>query len=145
MGYAVISDLEACGLPAGALTGVTFDDQQRALDDASALADNFLGDTVTLPLGKPYDRTLVRMVCVLAAWDLICLRGFNPSNVGDDVIKYRYEAAMDWLKRVANKQIRIVANQSVPESIQPDVSTNDSRGYGDIAGDGTVNFPGVLV
>ncbi len=141
MAYATRDDLDTCGLPAGALASVDDDVKDQALEDRSAYADSYLGDKVTLPLTAPYDRTLVRYVCYMAAWDLICFRGFNPDNPADTVMRQRYEDADKWLVRVANGQARINVIQAAPPSLQPDVSSNCQRGYGDMTGNGNTDDP----
>jgi phage gp36-like protein len=145
MSYATLDDLKSCGLPAGALAGVAFDVQNQALEDRSAYADGFIGDTCSLPLARPYDRTLVRCVCHLATWDLLLLRGFNPAVAGDAAAQYRAEQAEKWLLRVANKQVRLAVPENSNTSIQPDVATNCPRGWGDLDGSGTTDVPRVLV
>lgn len=136
MGYATLADLLTCGLPAAAIASIDDPTRQAALDDRSAYADTYLGDKETLPLLAPYDRTLVRYVCFLAAWDLICFRGFNPDNPGDAIVRQRYEDADKWLVRVANGQARlaIVRPGTAPQSLQPDVGSNCPRGIGDMFG-----------
>jgi phage gp36-like protein len=127
--YATIADLSSCGLPPSALASISIADKQAALDDHSAEADTYIGDKYQLPLGTPYDRTLVRMVCFRAAWDLLCLRGFNASDPTDAVVSQRADQALKWLERVANGQARLNVVQGTPESFQPDVSTNQLRGW----------------
>lgn len=144
MGYATLTDLSNCGLPAAALASLSNTVKQAALDDYSAEADTYLGDKYQLPLGTPYDRTLVRAVCHLAAWDLLTIRGYNPSDPTDAVVAGRAQLAREWLVRVSNGQARLNVVQSAPESLQPDVYTNEPRGFGDVGSGGT-DDPSVLV
>lgn len=140
--YATTTDLDNCGLPASALSSIDSAVKQVALDDHSAEADGYIGDKVTLPLTAPYDRTLVRMICFRAAWDLLCFRGYNPSDPSDAVVERRALMAEEWFKRVANGQIRLNVTQAAPESLQPDVYTAEPRGFGD-QGMGGTNDPAV--
>jgi len=135
--YATLSDLTSCGLPPGCLSGISDEDKQLALDDHSAEADGYIGDKFQLPLTPPVDRTLIRMICFRAAWDLLCFRGFNPSDPSDAVVERRALMAEEWLKRVANGQIRLSVTQAAPESAQPDVFTQPDRGFGDNGSGGT--------
>jgi phage gp36-like protein len=144
-GEVTLDDLKACSLPAGALAGVDFGVQQRALDDRWDYALGFIGDAATLPIAPPYPPVLVRMVCQLAAFDLICTRGFNPAKTGDAVVQMRAENAEKWLVRVANKQVTLNVNQTTPASDQPSIDSNEPRGFGDITGDGATDTPRVLV
>lgn len=140
--YATIADFEAAGLPTGSLSSLDRTTWNQALIRASAYADSFIGDKYTLPLGAPYPPALTDAVCQIAAWRLMCLRGYNPAVAGgssDAIIRQGYLDARDWLVRVANGQAALTVIQSVPESLQPDVSTNQQRGYGQLTGNGTVN------
>lgn len=140
--YATIDDFTTSGLPNGALAAIDKQTWQKALDRASAYANSFIGDKYALPLVSPYDPALVDAVCQVAAWRLLCLRGFNPNNPGDQVVRQGWEDATAWLTRVANGQASITVVQAVPPSYQPDTFSNQPRGYGDLAGNSTV-FPGV--
>lgn len=130
MGYATVADLAACGLPAAALASISDPTKLQALDDNSAVADTYMGDKYQLPLSPPYDRSVVRMVCYLAAWDLLGLRGYNPSDPTDQVVQRRAQIAIDFFQRVADGKARLNVVQAAPESLQPDVYTNESRGFG---------------
>ena len=141
MAYATLDDLDECGLPAGALSAIQPTVRQKALDKASAYADGFLRDQATLPLTAPYDPSLVDAVCQIAAWRLLCLRGFNPDNPGDQVIRQGWSDAVAWLTRVANQQVKLKLNQAQPIVPQPDVFSNQQRGYGDLFGTGGTDDP----
>lgn len=145
MAYATLTDLTNCGLPAAALASLSNDVKTAALEDFSAEADTYIGDKYQLPLGTPYDRTLVRAVCHLAAWDLLTIRGYNPSDPTDAVVAGRAQLAREWLVRVANGQARLNVVQSAPESLQPDVYTNTPRGFGDLDNSGGTDDPEVFV
>jgi phage gp36-like protein len=139
--YATTDDLKTFGLPAGALDGSPID-VQKALDAASAFADSYLGARYTLPITTT-DPALTIAVCGIAAWMLMSRRGFNPDNGSDPVIRQGYEDARAWLTRVANGQAVVQVVQAQPESLQPDLSSNTPRGYGDLIGDGSTDYPGV--
>ncbi len=142
--YATLDDLAACGLPPAALASIVPSVKQAALVKASAYADTFIGDAVTLPLQAPVDPTITDAVCQIAAWRLLCLRGFNPDNPGDAVVRQGYLDARDWLTRVANKQAKLNVVQGSPPSCQPDISSNPARGFGEIYGGGpAANNPAI--
>ncbi len=139
--YATIGDLNGCGLPAPALANMSLQDQQSALVRASRMADTFLRDRYTLPLQCPVDPTLTLWVCWMAAYFLLCTRGFNPNQSGiDQVVRMNYDDALKNLTRVANGQQQLCVRQAEPASQQPQVATNESRGYG---GFGGVDVPAV--
>jgi phage gp36-like protein len=127
--YATIADFEASGLPPGAIGDISKGEINMHLARQSAHADTYLGAKVTLPLSAPYDQQLVDAVCQMAAWRIMIRRGFNPDNNGDAVVRQGYEDAIKWLTRVANGQARLNVIQSAPESLQPNVVTNQERGY----------------
>jgi phage gp36-like protein len=137
--YATIDDFMNAGLPTGGLASIDKSIWNQALIRASSYADSFLGDKYTMPLTPPYPASLVDAVCQIAAWRLMCLRGYNPAVAGgtaDAIIRQGYIDARDWLVRVANGQASLVVIQAVPESLQPDVTSNCQRGYGDLTGTG---------
>jgi phage gp36-like protein len=139
--YATLDDLNGCGLPAPALAGLALDKQQAALVRASRMSDTFLRDRYTLPLHCPIDPALTLWVCWMAAYFLLCTRGFNPNQSGiDTVVRMNYQDALDNLKRVANGQQQLCVKQGAPSSEQPQIGTNESRGYG---GPGGLDVPGI--
>lgn len=129
MAYATIEDLQSAGLPPGALGSVSKTDQRAALERASAIASSYIGDKYQLPAGQPYDPALVDAVCQIAAWRLLVRRGFNPEQGQDNVIRQGYLDAVKWLERVANGQARLQIVESGGGSLQPNVLTNEVRGY----------------
>lgn len=136
--YATLSDFDLTYPPGAFGDRVSPTQRQQALVDASAEANSYLGDKLNLPLAPlqvppavaQYDRMLVRCVCKIAAWNCLCLRGFNPDNAGDQVVRVGYDDAIKWLTRVANGQATIAVMQTPTPSLQPNVSTNVQRGWG---------------
>lgn len=112
--YASLADLYKYGIPLAALNGITTEEQEAALDAASAMADDYLADVVDLPLEPDsWSFSLRRYVAVIAAYDLLRVRGFNPE--GSDVLIVReYERAMKWLENVSSKDISITIGQDPP-------------------------------
>lgn len=137
--YATIEDFMNAGLPTGALASIDKSIWNQALIRASSYADSFLGDKYSLPLTPPYPAALVDAVCQIAAWRLMCLRGYNPAVAGgssDAIIRQGYLDARDWLVRVANDQASLVVTQAVPSAVDPNVTSACPRGYGDLTGSG---------
>ncbi len=97
--YAELADLWDIGLPAGILEDLSAEEQDRALRVASDTADSYLRDQYDTPLVEwAYDLRMA--VCSIAAYNLICRRGFNPE--GSDLnFRQRFEDGMLWLKDVA--------------------------------------------
>lgn len=136
--YATIDDLDSAGIPPAALAGIALADKQAALVRASRVADTFLRDRYTLPLCCPFDPALVDWVVQIAAYRLMQRRGFNPNGGIDASIVLGYQDAVKSLTRVANGQQQLAVTQSQPESLQPELGTNVSRGYG---GPGGLDYP----
>jgi len=138
--YATLADFERVYPAAAYGDRVNPSQRQQALVDASREADSYIGDKVNLPLQAlavppnpyPFDRQLTRAVCKIAAWNCLALRGFNPDNPADVVVRTGYDDALKWLTRVANGQasIRWQQQETPTPSLQPDISTNCQRGYG---------------
>ncbi len=140
--YASIEDFLNAGLPTGALASIDKSIWNQALIRASAFADTFIGCKYTLPLGRPYDPSLVDAVCQIAAWRLMSLRGYNPAVSGgssDALIRQGFLDARQWLYEVSNGRAALTVVQATPESLQPDVYTSTQRGIGDLAGGGTLS------
>jgi phage gp36-like protein len=99
--YAVRADLAALGLLSGALSNVPTGTQDAALLAASGVADSYLQSQYTLPLTSwGYD--LLRAVCIIAAYDLMTSRGYNPVGNVDQNIRLRYLDVIAWLEGIAS-------------------------------------------
>jgi phage gp36-like protein len=105
--YATTTDLTRLGLPSGALTNVPTATQEEALDAASATMDGYLAQLFTLPLSA-WREDITRCCAVLAGWDLMVTRGFQPGAGNDETLRLRYEDAQrllrDWSARRATPQ-----------------------------------------
>jgi phage gp36-like protein len=130
--YAVVADLVRFGVNASALASVSSSDQQAALDNASALADSYLGARYSLPL-TTYGDDIKRAVCNIAAYDLLCVRGFNPAVGADVNYRMRREDAVRWLELVARQQVTPVGIVAGADQVavydEPCVTTSTKRGW----------------
>ena len=78
--YATTTNLVRLGIRAEALSGVATAVQEEALDAASAVADGYLrARGYVLPI-TAWSADLTRAVAILAAFDLLVTRGFEPSH-----------------------------------------------------------------
>lgn len=108
MSYASTSDLTAMGLPATALGALTGDQQQAALDNASALMDSYFRGRYELPL-LAWGSEVTQCCAVIAAYLLMNVRGFNPASGADVNLLNRYEqyagapGSFGWLDRVQRR------------------------------------------
>jgi phage gp36-like protein len=97
--YATTTDLANLGLIGGALSSMPGGAQTEALQAASAVADSYIGSHFVLPILQwGYD--LVRHVCIIAAYDLLTSRGYNPTAGADPNIRERYLDSLKWLDEV---------------------------------------------
>lgn len=97
--YAQPSDLANLGLVGAALANVTGTTQTAALVAASAVVDSYLESAYDLPLAN-YGSDLVRVTSVIAAYDIMTSRGYNPMAGADQNIRQRYLDAIAWLQQV---------------------------------------------
>lgn len=74
--------------------------QDAELLRASELLDGYLRQQFILPLVR-WGSDVVRMVCDVAAYRLVCLRGFNPELQGDSLYRDNFQAAELWMRDVA--------------------------------------------
>jgi phage gp36-like protein len=103
--YATTADFGTYGIPSAAQgSQLNAANIAAAILSASTMADGYLASQYTLPLSS-WGSDLRKVVCALAAWELMAgVRGFNPEG-SDSTIRQRYDDATDWLRRVASGQI----------------------------------------
>lgn len=114
--YAILADLYAFGLPLVAMGSVSVATQQRCLDARNDYADDKFRARYKLPLLTPYPDSLKLNICMLAAWDLLMIRGYNPGAAADVNIATRGELAMKWFDDVERQR----AHPDVRESTGPE-------------------------
>jgi phage gp36-like protein len=118
--YAVLADLYAYGMPLVAMGAVSTATQQAILDARNDFADDKLRARYRLPLVAPFPVSLKQNVCMLAAWDVMIARGYNPASGADTNIATRGEMAMKWFDDVERQR----AHPNVIEA-----SGGDEPGY----------------
>jgi phage gp36-like protein len=97
--YAVRADLANLGLIGGVLSSISTTAQDAALLAASGVADASLQSRYIMPLTQ-WGQDLVRCVCIIAAYDLLTAKGYNPATGADENIRERYLDQLAWLKEV---------------------------------------------
>jgi phage gp36-like protein len=80
-----------------ALTGIPDADLAKALEASSAEVDSYLRNRFTLPL-TTWGADLRRAVCILAAFDVLSVRGLDPQN--HKQLESRRKAVVEWLVKV---------------------------------------------
>jgi phage gp36-like protein len=126
-GYASIADLTTFGAPATAFASLTTDQKQGALDAASDLCDSFIRARYPLPL-LTWDSTIRQSVAIIAAYQLLVIRGYNPAGGADPNFEIRYKVAMRNLELIQKQQLHPnVTSVPTPSSLaaeQPGVNTS---------------------
>lgn len=102
--YATLTHLYAYGLPLVAMGSVLVATQQTILDGRNDYADDKMRARYRLPLQTPYPVSLIQNICMLAAWDIIMVRGYNPAAGADVNIAARGELAMKWFDDVERQR-----------------------------------------
>lgn len=134
MAYATRTDLTRLGLRAEALTGVSTEAQDAALEAASDVADSYLRSRYALPFTSWGD-DLRRAVAAIAALDIMSARGFNPANGSDDVLVQRQRDAIAWLRDVAQARATVSGGATSPTPTRharasaPRVASERTRGW----------------
>lgn len=134
MAYATTTQLASAGLPAQALAGVSSTIQGEHLDEASAVIDSYLRAAYTLPLATPYPSEVVRCCCHLAAYSLICWRGYDPAR-SPETFRQRHEDAILWLRDVSAGRAALAVSAD---------STSDLQEGGPRVQSGSVDTDGVV-
>lgn len=109
--YAALADL-AMVMPATALAAVPLATQQAILNSRCAFADDKMRARYRLPLLAPYPESLKQNVLFLAAYDVLCVRGYNPASGADQNVRLRYLDAMKWFDDVERQRCHPVAVES---------------------------------
>jgi phage gp36-like protein len=102
--YATLADLYVYGLPLNAMGTVSVAAQQAILDARNDFADDKLRARYRLPLVAPFPASLKQNVCMLAAWDVLMARGYNPASGSDVNIANRGEMALKWFDDVERQR-----------------------------------------
>jgi phage gp36-like protein len=111
--YATPQDFTLLGLPMEALDGVSFDVESH-LDAATAVVNSYLRGRYKVPLAAPYPLEITLATAVIAAWNFINVRGFDPENRTDISIRLRYEDTLvgrsgqkSWLQALADGKVNL--------------------------------------
>lgn len=123
MGYATVSDLTKYGMPATAFGQLTNGQMQAAIDVASGIVDSHLRARYSLPLIAWGDE-IIRVCAIIATYDLLSVRGYNPAAGADPNFRTRYEDSIKWLvlvqKQLAHPDVTPQVDQT-PEWSQPEM------------------------
>lgn len=131
--YATVDDLHAFGINKAAIANMSLvDDINPVLEAASRTVDSYLAKQMTVPLVF-VGGDVKRATCIIAAWDLMSGRGFNPDAGTAEVLETRYEQIIKWLTLIAEGTVE---PQPDPDegggaagAASPKVTSASSRGF----------------
>lgn len=125
MPYASQADLTNVGFNQNVQGALTPTQIAQALQDASDLADAAFtarygaGSTPLLA----WDTTITKAVAQIAAYYLLCIRGYNPNSAADQNFRTNYEDAIAYLGKVQRQQahprVTPAGSSANPGAIQP--------------------------
>jgi len=117
--YATLTDLATYGVSANALQTIPSVNQQAALDTASEYVASYLGSRFVLPL-KSWGADIRRAASIIAAYDLMFVRGYNPADGPDPELAKRHDDIVKWLNKIAEgKAVPEVQDSSVLAATDP--------------------------
>lgn len=103
--YATLQQLTDLGANERQLGGIAVEARTSALASASAQIDSYLSRVFKLPL-LAFGVELARAAAVIAAWDLISVRGFNPETSQGQLLKERYDDVVTWLGKISEGKVK---------------------------------------
>lgn len=103
--YATQQDLTDMGANERQLSGIAPEARDSALAGASAQIDSYLSRVFNLPL-LSYGKELSRACAVMAAWDLLSVRGFNAGTDQGQLLKDRYDDVLRWLEKISEGKVK---------------------------------------
>jgi hypothetical protein len=118
MGYATLTDMANFGFGPTAFGQITTIQVQAQLDSASAWATSKLAARYSMPLLPPFDVTIVQAVVQIAAYQCLCLRGFDPQNPGDSAARDLWIAAREFFDAVERQHAHPLVNESPAPTAQ---------------------------
>lgn len=142
--YASPQDLHLTGLPAEALENVAIEEQNLFLLRAGDSMDTFLRAKHTLPItgvlapANTYPGELTRCNVIIASYDLLTWRGYNPDEF-DEGFRERFEDCMAWLKMLARGEALLDDTADATPSTNEGTVTASGQGSPSVFAAVTVN------
>lgn len=126
--YATVADLDNYGVPSIAFGQLTAGQKTAALASASALMDSYFRARYNLPF-KAFGVDVVECCAVLAAYNAMMMRGFNPAGGADKNFELRYQKKLKWLQDVKEQMVHpdVTENASLPMA-QPVIASGTTEG-----------------
>ncbi len=98
------ADLYRLGIPSVSIAAVSTADQDSQLDAASEWLLGMIGSRYKRPLVS-WEDDVRAAVCKYAAYDILCIRGYNPAAAADVNVRNRRDDAERWATAVARQEI----------------------------------------
>ena len=126
--YGTVTDLAQCGAPPEAFKKVGQEEQARALYQASRFADTRLSTRYKTPF-TIWSDDLTHIVCVIAAFRLLCFRGWSPADPVNAGFMMMYQEAVKTLAMVAQGDANLDLMDTSPDPVSaPSVASDPPRG-----------------
>ncbi len=127
--YATIDDLTALALSPDAIRRMPVAQVDAILAQCSRTANMYLAQRYSLPLVS-HGADLTQIVCALAAFQVMTVRGWNPDDPAARGIVQLRNDALALLKEVARGNATLDVVTTAPEPMEePDVSSTEARLY----------------
>lgn len=127
--YATIDDLTSLALTPEAVKRMPVAQLDAILAQCSRTANMYLGQRYQLPL-VAHGADLTQIVCALAAYQIMTVRGWNPENPADRGIVQLRNDALALLKEVARGNASLDVVSTSPEPMEePDAYSDAPREY----------------
>jgi hypothetical protein len=130
---ASLTDLTTYGMPATSMGPVTPAVQSACLQGASDEAYAKMGQRYAPPW-LSWDVKTIMVVCAIAAFEIVNVRGYQPNSEADKYFKTRADAARKWLDEVerstAHPLITPAANAPSAQYNQPSVISSSTQTVG---------------
>lgn len=131
--YATLADVYKLGAPLVSMGQIPSATQQSCLDARNDFADDKFRARYRLPLQAPYPPSLILNICILTAWDIMNIRGYNPAAGADVNLANRAEAALKWFDDVerqrAHPNVIEAAGGTEPGYPAPEVISQPRQGW----------------
>ena len=134
-GYATLADMQNFGVVSTAFGQLNTVQIQAQLDSASAYANAKMAARYSMPL-LAWDVSITQAVVQIAAYQIMVLRGFDPSNPGDASARDLWMAAREFFDAVERQHAHplvtespLPTNQAQPMYAAPLVVGNPQQGW----------------
>ncbi len=137
MAGATLEQLRVLGIDSFAVQSTIDPDKRAALDATLAMMQGIMSPAYPPPWTEPLPLDVIKCQCVLASWDILLSKGYNPEPGKDDHIVAMVQWWRDWLEKIAESEISTpITGPNIPTpgadsggAGGPSVITATQRGY----------------